>query len=263
MLVQLTTPRIIFDPSRHEHHIYIHTLSKPDVSTGAVLFTGTTDPEHGQVETRPLDPKEILPLDGGLAVQIYVLPFWELFQGGPKEVLHDGEMVRAADLKISRYCTAGFQVIAKSAFRASPRTYEEHKIGFTLVFPATGGGVIRLSDTFVDITNLTFNPWACNPDPLPEAAKAELRSTYARTHALPDGRSDIDARRKARIAAAEASMRNEAAGAKNPTLPNDRVKALPPKPERCPTCDSPSPKRHPAMQFEGEVQVCRDPWHQT
>lgn len=31
---------------------------------------------------------------------------------------------------------------------------------------------------------------------------------------------------------------------------------------RCPTCESPDPRRHPSMQPDGgEVQPCRDPWH--
>lgn len=29
----------------------------------------------------------------------------------------------------------------------------------------------------------------------------------------------------------------------------------------CPTCDSPQPHLHPAMQHGGEVQPCTDPWH--
>lgn len=30
---------------------------------------------------------------------------------------------------------------------------------------------------------------------------------------------------------------------------------------RCPTCNSPSPERHPAQGFEGEVTLCTDAWH--
>ena len=32
-------------------------------------------------------------------------------------------------------------------------------------------------------------------------------------------------------------------------------------PQCCPTCDSPQPHLHPAVQWEGEVHICRDLFH--
>lgn len=30
---------------------------------------------------------------------------------------------------------------------------------------------------------------------------------------------------------------------------------------KCPRCESPEPRLHPAVQLEGEVHLCPDPWH--
>lgn len=33
--------------------------------------------------------------------------------------------------------------------------------------------------------------------------------------------------------------------------------------KRCPTCNSPAPHMHPAVQYEGEVELCIDDFHLT
>lgn len=32
---------------------------------------------------------------------------------------------------------------------------------------------------------------------------------------------------------------------------------------KCPTCDSPAPHLHPAVQCDGEVEICADTYHLT
>ena len=43
-------------------------------------------------------------------------------------------------------------------------------------------------------------------------------------------------------------------GYSKPAMTDARLK-------NCPTCESPQPHLHPAMQSEGEVQPCKDLWH--
>ena len=48
-------------------------------------------------------------------------------------------------------------------------------------------------------------------------------------------------------------------------LPPPTLRAAPP-PEtenRCPTCQSPAPHLHPALQHEGEVERCKDAFHRS
>jgi hypothetical protein len=43
---------------------------------------------------------------------------------------------------------------------------------------------------------------------------------------------------------------------RQPTVQEARAKA-----GHCPMCDSPAPHLHPAVQYEGEVSPCADPFH--
>jgi len=173
MLIQLTTPRPVLDPSEYPAYLHLHVLTKPGVSDGKVLFTSVKDPEHGTYDTRTLDPTHTLPLNAsdGVGALIYVLPFWELFKSEYEN----------RNLYMVPFCTAGFKVVANSAFRADPKTYRSRALAFHILMPVTGGGIIRLGDSEFDVTNPSFNPWAPNPTMSP-AAVGELQDGYNRAH---------------------------------------------------------------------------------
>lgn len=211
MLIQATTPRPLFDHSKHPQYLHIHTLQKPGVSKGEVFFSATVDPEHGTRQGKALDPVNEYAIQGedGFMALEYVLPFWELFKRTQKqlEARYDGRSaaeqgIAVGSVSLARYCTNGFQVTVKSAFRADTRSYAEHTLAFTIVMPVTGGGILRIADCPFDLANPTFDPWAPGPT---VHKNLELQDSYNRTHrALPSG---ADARRTARIAEAEANAR--------------------------------------------------------
>lgn len=219
MLIQVSSPRMIFHPETHPQHVFIQTLRKRGVSEGEVYFNASTDPLEGVRQTKALEPIQEYPIDGdaNFAGLEYVLPFYELFT----------EETKKKNLYLVPFCTTGFNVTVKSAFRADPRTYEERTVALSILMPVTGGGIIRIGDSLVDLANPTFDPYA----PLGRTFRdLSLQEGFNRTHRLPT--PAIDARRQARVAAAEASMAKERTlpAREVPTLPGRRgIKALPPK----------------------------------
>lgn len=219
MLIQVSTPRPLFDPSKHPLYIHIHTLRKAGVSKGEVFFSATVDPEHGTKQSKSLDPVNEYPIEGqdGVAACEYVLPFWQLFKRTQKmlNAKYNGQSalsqgIRVGDVGMSRFAASGFQVTAKSAFRADSYTYAEHIVAFTVMTPTTGGGILRLANTTFDLANPTFDPWAEGPAVPKDPA---LQLAYDRTHkALPAGSRLL---RTARIVEAEANKRQNETKALN------------------------------------------------
>jgi hypothetical protein len=189
MLIQATTPRPVFDQAQHPQYVYVHTLCVPGVSEGDVFFNATTNPELGTKQGRRITPLNEYPLDGGMAVLEYVLPFFELFKSEDKN----------RNLALVPFCTAGFGVTVKSGYRADFTTHEERTISFTMWMPVTGGGILRLADSVFDLANSSFDPWA----PAPAGTKnLSLESSARKAHKLsPPG---VAARRAERLASISA-----------------------------------------------------------
>jgi flavin-dependent thymidylate synthase len=90
-----------------------------------------------------------------------------------------------------------------------------------------------------------------------EQTVQELRDEHTwRGLALPqEGADDVE-----RLA--QSLMANDKARVKTGKTPG--ADWLPePAVRACPTCGSNAPERHPAVQHEGEVSICRNPWHSS
>ncbi len=226
MLIQTTSPRPMVKPEDSPEHIRIHTLRKPLVSTGEVTFVIGDK----RIEVEPLVTYPIEGLAQFEALEYY-LPFWRVF--GTEKPTYDENRIRdnierknfqridmttkdkllpqsSGDLpekltgvQLALLGSTGYNVIAKSAFRTEGATYEERIMNFTIHCPVTGGGMIRIANCPIDISNPTFNPYA----PYPESRFKDLvlLEAFNRTHRLRT--SDIDERRRKRIAEAEANMK--------------------------------------------------------
>jgi hypothetical protein len=78
------------------------------------------------------------------------------------------------------------------------------------------------------------------------------------------------AKARAALDAVVKSLRGKMVGSNTPWLPVSVISIIletltaidqEPGDDRCPTCNSGHPERHPAVQHEGEVHLCRDPYH--
>lgn len=242
MLIQVTTPRVLINLLDSPEHIRIHTLRRPGTSSGEVFFNAASDPEHGKRMTVPLEPYDVLPIEGfeGFEVLEYYLPFDTLYgtkkraeydearilaslNKPPKQVHVDQKSDHLTDLQLSRIGASGFFGIAKSAYRSENSKYEERIFNFSLNFPVTGGGILRIANVDHDFVNSTFNPRAHTPKK--NGPNEDLLIAYNRTHKPMD--SGAEARRRQRIQEAEANVRANTRGLPPPPE-TPRVEFSPP-----------------------------------
>jgi hypothetical protein len=251
MLIQTSSPRPLLNAAESPQHVKVHTIRRTGISGGQVFFNFTTDFEHGDKMTVPLEPYEVFPIEGepGFEALEYYLPFATIF--GTDKAVYDEErllrqlqpkpstaLVRKNDpnnkrtdtinqpltklrgTQLALLAASGFHVIAKTAHRVEGAIYAERLFNFTVLCPVTGGGIIRIVGSEFDVSNPTFDPKA--PIPTKSWPNSELLNAFNRTHKPTS--PEIEDRKRKRIAEAEANMR----AAREREGSSDRP-ALPPK----------------------------------
>lgn len=219
MLIQLTSPRPVLNVVEHPQHIVLHTIRRTGVSKGGVLLNMNTNVEHGTRGTIVVEPYEVFPIEGepGFEALEYYLPFDQIY--GTNRTLYSEQSAMESwsktpktkgtqgtpDTVLALLGASGISVIAHSAYRMESTSYAERVFNFQLFFPVTGGGIVRVVGSDMDISNPTFEPKA--PIGTKNYANLSLRQTFNRIHQIMP--SDVEQRRQARIRSAEASMASE------------------------------------------------------
>lgn len=220
MLIQASTPRFIVSIDEHPQHIVIHTLAKPGTSSGEVHLGMSADIEEGRKASGPVILHQSYPIEGtDLEGLEYYVPFDILF-GTDKPVYDEAKLLASSGksaltmkpkregqlrgAQLALLIAGGINLTIKSAFRFDTYTYQERIMGLQLMFPVTGGGIVRFSDTLLDLRNPTFDPYAPRPKPQQDLV---LQNALNRTHKPTS--SGVEDRKRARLAAAAASIANE------------------------------------------------------
>lgn len=147
MLFRLDNPRLIMNAQEFPEHMVLYCLAHGDCAGDVVV--NFVDTSTGRRVTQPIRPTRSLEIFERVIVHEYVLPFDQL-----------------ADPIGRRGATSGFTVIGRSSYRVAGSNYEIRTLEFTMVFPAIGGGIIRMrvAEQEWDIANPTFNPRAAIPE---------------------------------------------------------------------------------------------------
>lgn len=191
-------------------------------SKGEVFINMCIDVEHGRRETAPVVPFSVLPIEGepGFEALEYFLPFDQIFgtnrtQYDPEQVAQNQSvgLVKRLNLDQPRssqrdtwmalLLASGINVNLTSAYRSEGALYQERVMTFQLLFPITGGGVIRMAESLFDIKNPTFQPKAPLPKPSSLPDLDQLNSVN-RTHKALN--PEVERRRLERIAQANLKL---------------------------------------------------------
>jgi hypothetical protein len=216
MLVQASLPRPIVRMDEFPKNVAVLSLRRAGVSNGGVRMSFLVDTDTGTEGDIGVEPLRLFQIEGeeGFQACEYLLPIDRLTE------MH-------GNLSIV-YGTVGVRVFVRSAYRASPTSYGEHKLGLSLIFPITGGGIVRMWDSNFDLANPGFDPKAPTPRigsedeelrlPGDRMSTANLTLAFNRTHKV-EKQTDLTVlRRQIRMGAVPATQENLRRAGLDPTM---------------------------------------------